>query len=44
VTLVGVAGVGKTSLAIALAHHVAPSYPGGTSAVVISEVSPKPTS
>lgn len=39
ITLVGVAGVGKTSLAVDVAHHLAPSFPGGTSAVAISEVS-----
>ncbi len=39
VTLVGVAGVGKSSLAVEVAHHVSASFPGGTSAVAISEVS-----
>ncbi|WP_213455729.1 ATP-binding protein [Rhizomonospora bruguierae] len=39
VTLVGLAGVGKTALALAVAHHVAPRYPGGVAGVVISEVS-----
>ena len=39
VTLVGVAGVGKSSLAVEVAHETAASFPGGTSAVAISEVS-----
>jgi predicted ATPase/DNA-binding XRE family transcriptional regulator len=38
VTLVGVAGVGKTSIAIDVAHEVAPRFPGGTAAIAISEV------
>jgi predicted ATPase/DNA-binding XRE family transcriptional regulator len=39
VTLVGVAGVGKTSLGLAAAHRVAPRHPGGVAGIVISEVS-----
>jgi predicted ATPase len=39
VTLVGVAGVGKTSLAWSAAHRVAPQHPGGVAGVAISEVS-----
>jgi predicted ATPase/DNA-binding transcriptional regulator YiaG len=39
VTLVGVAGVGKTSIAIEVAYRVVDAFPGGTSAIAISEVS-----
>jgi predicted ATPase/DNA-binding XRE family transcriptional regulator len=39
VTLVGVAGVGKTSLAWAAAHLVGSRHPGGVAGVAISEVS-----
>jgi predicted ATPase len=39
VTLVGVAGVGKTTLAIEVAHRVIDEFPGGASAIAISEVS-----
>ena len=39
VTLVGVAGVGKTSLALAAAHRVAHRHVGGVAGIVISEVS-----
>jgi predicted ATPase/transcriptional regulator with XRE-family HTH domain len=39
VCLVGVAGVGKTSLALAAAHRVAPRHPGGVAGVVISDES-----
>ncbi|GIH13249.1 hypothetical protein Raf01_14210 [Rugosimonospora africana] len=39
VTLVGVSGVGKTSLAWAVAHRVAARHPGGVAGVVITEVS-----
>ncbi len=39
VTLVGVAGVGKTSLAWSAAHRVAHRHPGGVAGVAISEVS-----
>jgi predicted ATPase/DNA-binding XRE family transcriptional regulator len=35
--LVGVAGVGKTSLALAAAHLVAPRHPGGVAGVAISD-------
>ncbi len=37
ITLVGVAGVGKTSLAVALAHEVASRYPGGVVAVPVTD-------
>jgi predicted ATPase/DNA-binding XRE family transcriptional regulator len=39
VTLVGVSGVGKTSLAWAAAHRVAARHPGGVAGVAITEVS-----
>src|SRR6266545_4067985 len=39
VTLVGVAGVGKTSLGWTAAHLAAPRHPGGVAGVAISEVS-----
>jgi predicted ATPase/DNA-binding XRE family transcriptional regulator len=39
VTLVGVAGVGKTGLAWAAAHRLAPRFPGGTAGISISDVS-----
>jgi predicted ATPase/DNA-binding XRE family transcriptional regulator len=39
VTLVGVAGVGKTSLAWTAAHRAAARHPGGVAGVVITEVS-----
>jgi predicted ATPase/DNA-binding XRE family transcriptional regulator len=39
VTLVGVAGVGKTSLGWAAAHRVAHRHPGGVAGIAISEVS-----
>lgn len=39
VTLVGVSGVGKTSLAWAAAHRVAARHPGGVAGIVITEVS-----
>ncbi|GAA5188967.1 hypothetical protein GCM10023322_40790 [Rugosimonospora acidiphila] len=39
VTLVGVAGVGKTSLAWAAAHRVAARHPGGVAGIVVTEVS-----
>lgn len=35
VALVGVAGAGKTALAVAVAHQVADRFPGGVSAVVV---------
>ncbi|KUL26474.1 ATP-binding protein [Actinoplanes awajinensis] len=37
VTLVGVAGVGKSSLAMAAAHRLAGGYPGGVAAVVVPD-------
>lgn len=37
VTLVGLAGVGKTSLALAVAHRVAPAYPGGVAGIVVTD-------
>ncbi len=37
VTLVGLAGVGKTSLGQVVAHRVASAYPGGVAGVVITE-------
>src|SRR5438067_7609 len=39
VTLVGVAGVGKTSLGWTAAHLAAPRHPGGVAGVAITEVS-----
>ncbi|MDR7280087.1 ATP-binding protein [Catenuloplanes atrovinosus] len=39
VTLVGLAGVGKTSLGLAVAQRVAPAHPGGTAGIVITELS-----
>jgi len=37
VTLVGLAGVGKTSLALTVAHRVAPGYPGGVAGIVVTD-------
>ena len=37
VTLVGIAGVGKTSLGLVVAHRIAAAYPGGVAGVVITE-------
>ena len=37
VTLVGLAGVGKTSLAFVAAHRAAPAYPGGVAGIVITD-------
>jgi predicted ATPase/transcriptional regulator with XRE-family HTH domain len=37
ITLVGIAGVGKTSLGYVVAHRVAPAYPGGVAGVVITD-------
>ncbi len=39
VTLVGVSGVGKTSLAWAVAHRVAARHPGGVAGIAMTEVS-----
>jgi predicted ATPase/DNA-binding XRE family transcriptional regulator len=36
-TLVGIAGVGKTSLGFVVAHEVARAYPGGVAGVVITD-------
>ncbi len=37
ITLVGLAGVGKTSLAFVVAHRVAPAYPGGVAGIVVTD-------
>ncbi|MEV8506777.1 helix-turn-helix domain-containing protein [Actinoplanes sp. NPDC051475] len=37
VTLVGLAGVGKTSLALAVSHRVAAAYPGGVAGIVVTD-------
>ena len=37
VTLVGIAGVGKTSLGVVVAHRVAAAYPGGVAGIVITD-------
>src|SRR5690349_3150769 len=37
ITLVGLAGVGKTSLVLTVAHRVAPAYPGGVAGVVVTD-------
>ncbi len=37
VTLVGIAGVGKTSLGIAVSHQLASFYPGGIAGIVITD-------
>jgi predicted ATPase/transcriptional regulator with XRE-family HTH domain len=37
ITLVGLAGVGKTSLALAVAHRVAPAHPGGVAGIVVTD-------
>src|SRR5947207_4805276 len=42
VTLVGVAGVGKTSLGWTAAHLAAPRHPGGVAGIAITEVSTEP--
>ncbi|MFI5841011.1 ATP-binding protein [Catenuloplanes sp. NPDC051500] len=39
VTLVGLAGVGKTSLGLAVAERVAADHPGGTAGIVVTELS-----
>ncbi|GAA2495656.1 ATP-binding protein [Winogradskya humida] len=37
ITLVGLAGVGKTSLALTVAHRVAEAHPGGVAGIVITD-------
>jgi predicted ATPase/transcriptional regulator with XRE-family HTH domain len=37
VTLVGIAGVGKTSLGVVVAHRVASAYPGGVGGIVVTD-------
>lgn len=37
VTLVGLAGVGKSALAVALAHRLVDAFPGGVAGVVVDE-------
>ena len=37
ITLVGLAGVGKTSLALTVAHRVVPAYPGGVAGIVVTD-------
>lgn len=37
VTLVGIAGVGKTSLGFVVAHRVAAAYPGGVAGIVVTD-------
>ena len=44
VTLVGVAGVGKTSLAVEVAHDVAASFPGARLRSPSARCPPRPTS
>jgi predicted ATPase/transcriptional regulator with XRE-family HTH domain len=39
VLLIGLAGVGKTCLALAVVHHVADLFPGGVAGISISDVS-----
>jgi predicted ATPase/transcriptional regulator with XRE-family HTH domain len=39
ITLVGLAGVGKSSLALSITHHVADKFPGGVAGIAITEVS-----
>jgi predicted ATPase/DNA-binding XRE family transcriptional regulator len=39
VTLVGLAGIGKSALAIAVGHHVADRCPGGVGGVVLADAS-----
>lgn len=42
VSLVGLAGVGKTALALAVAHAAAPAHPGGVAGVLVGEGSDGP--
>ncbi|BCJ53204.1 XRE family transcriptional regulator [Actinoplanes sp. NBRC 14428] len=37
VTLVGLAGVGKTSLALTVSHRVVEAYPGGVAGIVVTD-------
>ncbi|OJF14910.1 ATP-binding protein [Couchioplanes caeruleus] len=37
ITLVGLAGVGKTSLALTVSHRVTQAYPGGVAGVVVTD-------
>ncbi|MCA2212775.1 ATP-binding protein [Jidongwangia harbinensis] len=37
VTLVGLAGVGKTALALVLSHRIAAAHPGGVAGIVVTE-------
>ncbi|MFI5936076.1 ATP-binding protein [Actinoplanes sp. NPDC051494] len=37
ITLVGLAGVGKTSLALTVAHRVAGAHPGGVAGIVVTD-------
>jgi predicted ATPase/DNA-binding XRE family transcriptional regulator len=37
ITLVGLAGVGKTALALRLSHHIAAAHPGGVAGIVVIE-------
>jgi predicted ATPase/transcriptional regulator with XRE-family HTH domain len=37
ITLVGLAGVGKTSLALTVAHRVAEAHPGGVAGIVVTD-------
>jgi predicted ATPase/transcriptional regulator with XRE-family HTH domain len=37
VTLVGIAGVGKTSLGFVVSHRVASAYPGGVAGIVVTD-------
>jgi predicted ATPase/DNA-binding XRE family transcriptional regulator len=39
VTLVGLAGIGKSTLAVAIGHHVADRCPGGVGGVVVADAS-----
>jgi predicted ATPase/transcriptional regulator with XRE-family HTH domain len=39
VSLVGLAGVGKSALALAVGHRAADQHPGGTAGIVVTEVS-----